>query len=341
LTGVPSSLEALVGSSDSALGVLELPSSRVLTANAAMARLLGLTSKALVGSTGLDLAVPEHREASDKALRALADGTLSGYQAIRSFRTSDGPRQELSLWVCAVDIEGGRVGLISAAPLNDVGPPPGLPTVLDAPAPGEVVLCTLDKQWRIDRISHDVLDMLGLQPEEAAGLPVLGALHAGDVQSFLTAIEHARSGHRTVRVGVRLRTKAGDQVPVAVVLATLSDDYPPAIAFAFVADHKSSADGGTLSAFHEELQRINHDLRVAGVLPRLDRLPNIGRFPALSALSTREWQVLVMLLDGYRVASIAADLYVSPSTVRNHLSSIFSKVGAHSQADLIHKLRLG
>jgi DNA-binding NarL/FixJ family response regulator len=46
----------------------------------------------------------------------------------------------------------------------------------------------------------------------------------------------------------------------------------------------------------------------------------------------------VLLLEGRRVASIAAELYVSQSTVRNHLSSIFSKFGVHSQAQLVRQL---
>lgn len=65
----------------------------------------------------------------------------------------------------------------------------------------------------------------------------------------------------------------------------------------------------------------------------------MARFPALSRLTTREWEILVLLLEGERVAAIATDLYVSQSTVRNHLSSIFSKLGVHSQAELIHRLR--
>jgi DNA-binding NarL/FixJ family response regulator len=51
--------------------------------------------------------------------------------------------------------------------------------------------------------------------------------------------------------------------------------------------------------------------------------------------------VLTRLLDGQRVPAIAADLYVSQSTVRNHLSSIYAKLGVHSQVDLIRLIRRG
>jgi DNA-binding NarL/FixJ family response regulator len=45
-------------------------------------------------------------------------------------------------------------------------------------------------------------------------------------------------------------------------------------------------------------------------------------------------------MDGQRVPWIAADLFVSQSTVRDHLSSIFRKLGVRSQAELIRRLRL-
>ena len=51
--------------------------------------------------------------------------------------------------------------------------------------------------------------------------------------------------------------------------------------------------------------------------------------------------MLTRLLDGQRISAIAADLYASPSTVRNHLSSIYAKLGVHSQVDLIRLVRGG
>jgi DNA-binding CsgD family transcriptional regulator len=59
----------------------------------------------------------------------------------------------------------------------------------------------------------------------------------------------------------------------------------------------------------------------------------------LSRLTAKEWEILVRLMDGHRVPSIAADLFISQSTVRHHLSSIFAKVGVHSQDELIRLLR--
>ncbi len=57
------------------------------------------------------------------------------------------------------------------------------------------------------------------------------------------------------------------------------------------------------------------------------------------SLSERESQILEFVADGFRVATIARRLFISPSTVRNHLSAIFKKVGVANQAQLLERLK--
>lgn len=58
-----------------------------------------------------------------------------------------------------------------------------------------------------------------------------------------------------------------------------------------------------------------------------------------SGLSSREIEVFELIAEGYRVSTVARELFVSPSTVRNHLSAIFRKLGVSSQAQLLERLR--
>jgi len=55
----------------------------------------------------------------------------------------------------------------------------------------------------------------------------------------------------------------------------------------------------------------------------------------LDALTKRELEILAELMEGGRVPSIGQKLFISQHTVRNHLRSIFSKLGVHSQAELV------
>lgn len=58
----------------------------------------------------------------------------------------------------------------------------------------------------------------------------------------------------------------------------------------------------------------------------------------LNALSTREKEILRRLCMNQRVPTIARALYISPHTVRNHLKSVFRKVGVSSQIELLELL---
>jgi DNA-binding CsgD family transcriptional regulator len=59
----------------------------------------------------------------------------------------------------------------------------------------------------------------------------------------------------------------------------------------------------------------------------------------LRLVSPREWEVLERLRTGLRVATIARELEISPNTVRNHLKSIYRKLGVRSQTELLEQLR--
>ena len=54
--------------------------------------------------------------------------------------------------------------------------------------------------------------------------------------------------------------------------------------------------------------------------------------PALALLTHREREVLTLLVRGLSNKEIASQLVVTPETVKQHLKSIFSKLGVHTRA---------
>ena len=64
-----------------------------------------------------------------------------------------------------------------------------------------------------------------------------------------------------------------------------------------------------------------------------------SRFAALNQLSRRQRDIVDRLLRGERIPAIAKAMYISPSTVRNHLSHAFADFGVHSQSELLVVLR--
>jgi DNA-binding CsgD family transcriptional regulator len=147
-----------------------------------------------------------------------------------------------------------------------------------------------------------------------------------------------------VRLGLRLAAGSHDWTEVTVVLATTSPDDPPPLAFAVICDDLGAdppAEGTRQMQLETHMLRIADELRAAGMIPRLEQLPALTEIPQLGDLTSREWEVLTGLLNGQRVSDIAAELYVSQSTVRNHLSSIYARLGVHSQVDLVRLIRQG
>ncbi|MGA0879249.1 MAG: LuxR C-terminal-related transcriptional regulator [Ilumatobacteraceae bacterium] len=59
-------------------------------------------------------------------------------------------------------------------------------------------------------------------------------------------------------------------------------------------------------------------------------------------LSRREFQVLTLVHHGRTVKQIAAELVISPKTVKHHLVSIHTKLGVHNRTDaIVQALRRG
>jgi DNA-binding NarL/FixJ family response regulator len=65
--------------------------------------------------------------------------------------------------------------------------------------------------------------------------------------------------------------------------------------------------------------KVLHRVRAAGALPN-------GAEPVRTELSDRELQVLKLVANGMDNAAIAADLHISPKTVKNHISNILMKL---------------
>ena len=71
------------------------------------------------------------------------------------------------------------------------------------------------------------------------------------------------------------------------------------------------------------------------MLQRIGPVRDLSSLPQVNHLTTRQWEVLARIVRGERVPTIAADLHVSQSTVRNHLSTIFKRFGVRSQPELL------
>ncbi|MFJ3034973.1 response regulator [Curtobacterium pusillum] len=63
--------------------------------------------------------------------------------------------------------------------------------------------------------------------------------------------------------------------------------------------------------------------------------PAVPRPPVLDELTERESDILLRIARGRTNADIAADLYLSPHTVKTHAHRIMAKIGAHDRAQMV------
>jgi two-component system response regulator DesR len=80
----------------------------------------------------------------------------------------------------------------------------------------------------------------------------------------------------------------------------------------------------------EAVRRVQSGLRVLDSALAADSL-----FDGANPLSDRERQVLRLAADGRSAAAIAAEVFLSAGTVRNHLSAAIGKTGAANRAQAV------
>ena len=68
-----------------------------------------------------------------------------------------------------------------------------------------------------------------------------------------------------------------------------------------------------------------------------DDVANTLGLPPQEALTPREEQVLQLLVEGKGVRQIAVDLGIAPSTVKNHVQSIYGKLQVSNRAEAVRK----
>ena len=315
--------------------VWDLPTATVRIANEPAAALLGLPLDRLFGRRSVDFFKPGNAVMS--GFVALSSGAVEFVQADRRVRSPDGGYAPIRVWSKMVSLDDQAVAVSVYAPLCDGGRLGRDPT-----APYRelvrIAVGTANSEWRITQLSADIAHIIGREPVELVGTSVLELIHPDDVP----AVER-EAGPRLAEgphVPVRLSSADGSWARACLLLAPDRRHGPGGIAFALVGGEPVQkvlgADRVEKLLLH--LRRIGAELRAAGVLDEVVTLPTGADLPELGELSSRQWEILSRLLKGERVPTIAKQLFLSPSTVRNHLTAIFRKFGVHSQAELIELL---
>jgi PAS domain S-box-containing protein len=332
--------EAVRGSRE-VMALAELSTTRFLELSPRAAELLGTTPEAGIGLEYLSFA-ERPREAAE-TFRLAREGMLDGIRARRRFRRHDGSMVEVESWAWVLRSHAGRdLGLWVAGEVrSEAEHTPMIEQIFAAPSwragsETDSARVTLDDHWRMAEISTSAGALLGRSPTELLGSSIIELSHPDDRATLLFGFARATTEAGT-RVWVRLRHHDGSWRMVEASPAVLDGDgtSPFAVVVAAAPDVDVPDADGTASALAGNLRRIADTIEAAGILAPLVQTADALGVSATTELSPRQWEVVSRLVRGERVATIAAEMYLSQSTVRNHLSAIFHKVGVHSQHELL------
>jgi PAS domain S-box-containing protein len=318
----PSAVATALRQSRYPLIAFDLDDLIILGANEAACELLGWATNSLEGVPLLEILSPVDQPKVEAARALLASGAQQGYRALRHFRKADGTEFEANVWVRLTTTDAGRFGLAIIERGAAAIPWP----LFDASI--TIAGIVTDHDWTIELVSSDIERILGRSPEDFKGSSLLGLFQATDVQNFLSAVARVAADESKATLRMHVRDGEANWREVWCMVVAMCQHSPPRLGLAVAA----------MSEFGFELtSELHRQLAVLGgdVLDGMDQLRS--QMPS-GNFSTRQWEILTRLVRGERVEDIAADLYVSPSTVRNHLAAIYKKFGVHSQTQLLAKL---
>jgi DNA-binding CsgD family transcriptional regulator len=316
----PTALDDLMRQFPSPTVAFELASRRIVAANDLAVRSLGLTEETLRKMEMTDLVRLEDVAAAKSSIALISSGAVDGYRAVRHLKNRDEAQSKVIFRIRRITLGGDVVGLASleADQRPDVESP--ITTSIT------IALAVTDHEWIIEHMSSDIESILNEPPNSFIGTPLLSWLEPSEVPRFVSTLGRIVTEGGGGTIQTCLRSLDGTYQPTWTLLVPLCQHSPPRLGMALTG---CPTVGAELSA--EIDRQLSHSSGVITGLGDLKvRLPSAG-------LSTRQLEILTEVLQGHRVKDIAEKLFLSQSTVRNHLTEIFKKVGVHSQPELLAK----
>ena len=285
----------------------------------------------------------------DDEAKAIATAVLDGIRA-GFISTVDGNVDLLrgtgslgvDCWILALGtVRPHRTAMAGVIPADGTASPGGQPFELGfRPShidPKRVVLATLDEDWRILDVAPGSAGQLGWpEPRATTVMPRLRELaYPADASTLDGSFEHRSSTETPETFTLRLRGADEQWLPARITVSPLRGQVPAMfglVVWLMPTDEPDDAESERVARLEEQLARIRQ------VVQATDGNASAASVD-LSDLTIRQREIVERLLGGHRVDAIARDLFVSPSTVRNHLSAIFEKLGVASQSELVELLR--
>jgi DNA-binding CsgD family transcriptional regulator/PAS domain-containing protein len=335
---------APIASCPEPLLVLRLPDERVLLATESARALLAPDGSEVVGR-----ALAEFTDApAGEAAELLVKGYLNAFQ-LRRVRTFE-PADDLEIWVQAgSEPAGSDPGYAESTASTGAEPALALLSQADQgvewasqpPAEQAPAVGWTDRRFLLQQVNEQAEQLIGRPASELVGQPLIGLVGPDRLAPLLFALGHLAGSGQAVSLPITLERTGRTGSRCHLVVLASAPGYAFALQPVRGPDRPAAARPGDRSSAERPVEQVLLPLRRFGqglaaargarelLRPRSD----------LPELTSRELQIVNRLLAGDRVPAISRQLYLAQSTVRNHLSAVFAKLGVRSQQELIVLLR--
>jgi PAS domain S-box-containing protein len=314
--------------------VLDVGTGRIFAADPRVALLLDPAGPTVIGNQLEDYTADHPVIGPD----LLAGGHLNGYETFRVLRRPHGSGLQVRMWVRTFEHEPPSQFVLVIL-LADQHEPTSVTDQDYRAAPA--VVGTADADMRIEQISHDAENLFGMTLDQIVGRSLTEMIVDADRPAWIASLDTASAEHHGVSVNANVELTDRDGTRRTVTCEILLLPLQPAQTWAFILlpTYSGPAPASPAESLSAILTRLGRGAELAqmarGVLGGMtDR-----DVPGLGSLSTRELEIVGRLLEGDRVPAIARRLFVTQSTIRNHLAGVFAKVGVHSQQELVNLFR--
>ncbi|MGE8483547.1 helix-turn-helix transcriptional regulator [Pseudomonas sp. FP1740] len=203
--------------------------------------------------------------------------------------------------------------------------------------PVPILVCRAADQVVMD-VNEAFLESLAFPNDEVLGKTVaqLGFIDDAGARTRLFATLE-KSG-RVDRVDVRVRRKDAGLIDCAVSADTVNiQDGSCYLLVLMDITERKRTELELVSAIEEVMKDASWFSRT--LIEKLANVKNVNspQLPSVSFtdLTARERDVLGLICEGLADKEIAARLKLAPNTVRNHVSTVYSKLGVHSRSEAI------
>jgi len=202
--------------------------------------------------------------------------------------------------------------------------------------PVPTLVCDL-RQFQVTDVNDAFTSATGYGSDELLGRPLedIGFLEPERMRAHVAAALEKTGGLQNVEY--RIRRKDGQVIDCLVSAETVQIQGAPCFLMALLdITHRKQSEIELVSAIEavmEDASWLSQTLveKIANV--RRGSAPDRGA--RLADLTPRERDVLGLICEGLADKEIAARLKVAPSTIRNHVVKLYSKLDVHSRSEAI------